>query len=159
MNSLHIVITHHDLATAAVSDTCMSRINGLPAFKSPRENEHDSMAGLHHGAIKKSYFKKIMEPKSSETWLLTDVFTSRRWATLIIRRRTLKATVTLFVSYIFFLSSPKDLFEIIVEQPRQLFFLLLKHAHVNIIFYLYCLKSVPRRRHGFLRQSSKKKNK
>lgn len=49
-------------------------------------------------------------------------------------RYTLNVTMTLFVCLFFFVIT-KDLFEIIVEQPGQHFFLLLKHTHVNIIFY------------------------
>lgn len=56
-------------------------------------------------------------------------------ALIIKRLHTLKVTVGLFVP----LNPPppltKDLLEIIVEQPRECFFLLLKHTHVNVIFY------------------------
>lgn len=56
-------------------------------------------------------------------------------ALIIKRLHTLKVTVGLFVP----LTAPhpltKDLLEITVEQPREYFFLLLKHTHVNVIFY------------------------
>lgn len=93
---------------------------------------------LRDNAIKSSLglsLTKIMRSEPEEPPLLIDSFSAVH-SRMLWSWHAILWTWQWLCLCLFFYVITKDLFEIIVEQPGQHFFLLLKHTHVNIIFYL-----------------------